>query len=266
MFRVLIFGDIVAKPGRKALAAVLPELKKQCAPQLTIANAENIAHGVGVTTKTIGEAKAAGVDFFTSGDHVWSRKEAVALLKEEVPIMIRPANYPPGVAGRGAYLLTVGKTPVLIANFIGRVFMHHDFDCPFRGFDALEAEMGGKAIIKIVDFHAEATSEKIAFGQYCDGRASIVFGTHTHVPTADAQILPAGTAYVSDVGMTGLKQSVIGANAAMIREMFLTQINHSEMHDTEESGAVIVNAIVVDIDETTGKAHSIERIQKEVVV
>jgi len=183
MFRVLIFGDIVAKPGRKALAAVLPELKKQCAPQLTIANAENIAHGVGVTTKTIGEA-----------------------------------------------------------------------------------EMGGKAIIKIVDFHAEATSEKIAFGQYCDGRASIVFGTHTHVPTADAQILPAGTAYVSDVGMTGLKQSVIGANAAMIREMFLTQINHSEMHDTEESGAVIVNAIVVDIDETTGKAHSIERIQKEVVV
>lgn len=265
MFRVLIFGDIVAKPGRKALAAVLPELKKQYAPHLTIANAENIAHGIGATERTINEAKAAGIDFFTSGNHIWSKKEAIDIMNAQEPVLIRPANYPPQSPGMGWREVTVNGIPALIINLQGRVFMDQNLDCPFRTLDAiLEKEKNAKIII--VDLHAEASSEKVALGHYADGRVSAFVGTHTHIPTADARILPKGTAYVTDLGMTGLRDSAIGANLATVTQMFLTQRPHSEMHDTPEEGIVAVNAVLVDIDPATGKAHSIERIQREVTV
>ncbi len=265
MFRVLMFGDVVAKVGRKALAAVLPLLKKQYAPDLTIANAENIAHGIGATERTINEAKAAGVDFFTSGNHIWSKKEALDIMNAPEPVLIRPANFPPQSPGMGWRTIHVHDVPALIINLQGRVFMDQDLDCPFRMLDAiLEKEKNAKIIL--VDFHAEATSEKVALGYYADGRISAFVGTHTHIPTADARILPKGTAYVTDLGMTGLRDSAIGANLASVTEMFLTQRGHPEMHDTPEEGIVIVNAIVADIDPASGKAYTIERIQREVTV
>lgn len=264
-FRVLMFGDVVAKAGRKAIAAVLPELKKQYAPDLTIANAENIAHGIGATERTINELKVAGVDFFTSGNHIWSKKEIVDIMNVPEPILIRPANYPPKSPGVGWRTITVDNTSVLIVNLQGRVFMAQDLDCPFRMLDTiLEKEKGVKIII--VDLHAEATSEKVALGYYADGRVSAFVGTHTHIPTADARILPKGTAYVTDLGMTGLRDSAIGANLAAVTEMFLTQRSHPDMHETPEEGIMVVNAVLIDIDPATGKAHSIERIQREVTV
>lgn len=264
-FRVLLLGDIVAKPGRKALAAVLPELKKQYAPNLTIANAENIAHGIGATEKTINEARAAGVDFFTSGNHIWSKKDVVALLDAPEPIIIRPANYPEGAPGVGARRIDVNGTPVLVVNLQGRVFMDQQLDCPFRALDRILAEEKEAKTI-IIDFHTEATSEKIAFGYYTDGRASVCVGTHTHVATADARVLPKGTAYITDLGMVGLRDSAIGANLDTVTKMFLTQRPHPDMHDAPEEGVAIVNGVVVDIDPATGKAYSIEQIKREVTV
>lgn len=264
-FRVLMFGDIVAKPGRKAIAAVLPQLKKEFAPHLVIANAENIAHGIGATEKTLAEAHAAGVDFFTSGNHIWSKGEAIGLMNKTEPILIRPENYPTGTPGLGYRVLVINDIRVLIVNLQGRVFMNQDLDCPFRALDAiLEKEKDVKVII--VDLHAEASSEKVVLGHYADGRVSVFVGTHTHIPTADARVLPKGTAYVTDLGMTGLRDSAIGANLAAVTEMFLTQRPHPEMHDAAEEGIAIVNAIVADIDPVTGKAYSIERIQKEVTL
>lgn len=264
-FRVLFFGDVVAKAGRKAIAAVLPELKKQYTQNLTIANAENIAHGIGATEKTIAELRAAGVDFFTSGNHIWSKKEIVDIMNVPEPILIRPANYPPKSPGVGWRTLIVNGVPVLIVNLQGRVFMAQDLDCPFRMLDAiLEKEKDAKIIL--VDFHAEASSEKVALGYYADGRVSAFVGTHTHIPTADARVLLQGTAYVTDLGMTGLRDSAIGANLAAVTEMFLTQRSHPDMHETPEKGIMVVNAVLVDIDPATGKAHSIERIQREITV
>lgn len=264
-FRVLFFGDIVAKPGRKAITAVLPELKKQYAPDLTIANAENIAHGIGATQKTLDEVRAAGVDFFTSGNHIWNKKEAIDILSAPEPTLIRPANYPAGSPGVGVRTLTVNGTDVTIVNLQGRVFMAQDLDCPFRALDAiLDKEKTAKIII--VDFHAEASSEKVVLGHYADGRVSAFVGTHTHIPTADTRVLPKGTAYVTDLGMTGLRDSAIGANLEAVTEMFLTQRAHPAMHDAPEEGPVVVNAVLIDIDPATGKAHSIERIQREVTV
>lgn len=266
MFRVLIFGDIIAKPGRRALAALLPALKKEYAPQLTIANAENLAHGISATERTLGELRAFGIDLCTSGNHVWAKSEAQTLLNEDPPYLLRPANYPPGNPGTGVRHLTVGGVEVVVMNFQGRVFMGANaLDCPFRGVDEI-LEQYKTTPVRIIDFHAEATSEKIAFGQYVDGRASVLFGTHTHVPTADETILPQGTGYITDVGMTGLKQSVIGANPATVREMFLYQTPRKELHDTEESGLVVVNALLVDIDPNTGHASAVQRIHEEVQV
>ncbi len=264
-FRVLFFGDIVAKPGRKGIAAVLPALKKEYAPDLTIANAENIAHGIGATQKTLDEIRTAGVDFFTSGNHIWSKKEAIDILSAPEPTLIRPANYPAGSPGTGTRTITVNETDVLIINLQGRVFMAQDLDCPFRALDAILAKESKPKII-LVDFHAEASSEKVVFGHYADGRVSAFVGTHTHIPTADARVLPKGTAYVTDLGMTGLRDSAIGANLDAVTEMFLTQRSHPAMHDAPEEGVVVVSAVVIDIDLATGKAHSIERVQREVTV
>jgi metallophosphoesterase (TIGR00282 family) len=207
---ILAIGDLVGKPGRKAISQLLPGLRQQYGLDLVIANAENAAGGVGLTLATAKELLGGGVDVLTSGNHIWAQKEIIPYLDSDMPIL-RPLNYPPGVPGKG-YLVIKG---VAVVNLMGRVFIG-DFDCPFRAMDQLLAKLEPKIII--VDFHAEATSEKVAMGRYLDGRVSAVLGTHTHVGTIDAQLLPKGTAYVSDIGMTGPIDSVIGDDVeAVIR-------------------------------------------------
>lgn len=264
--RILFFGDVIGRVGRRAVVAVLPELKKKYQPDLTMANVENLAHGVGVTPSTLDEVKQAGVDFFTSGNHIWDKPEVVMMFEDKNLPLLRPANYPPSVPGRGVALVSIsGNRQVLITNLMGRVFMPQQFDCPFRKFDSiLEEYKEIPRVATIIDFHAEATSEKVAFGLYADGRASAVLGTHTHVPTADAEVLPGGTAYVSDIGMVGAKGTVIGVDKKNILKKFLTSMPAA--HEMPESGICAVNAVCVTIDEVTQKAASIERVYREVEI
>jgi metallophosphoesterase (TIGR00282 family) len=250
---ILAIGDVIGKPGRKALSQLLPGLRQQYGLDLIMANGENAAGGIGLTVDTAKEMLAAGADVLTSGNHIWMHREIYPYLDSDVPIL-RPLNYPPGVPGRG--YLVMGK--VAVVNIIGRVFIA-DFDCPFRAMDKLLAELEPKIII--VDFHAEATSEKVAMGRYLDGRVSAVLGTHTHVGTTDAQILPGGTAYVSDIGMTGPLDSVIGDDAEAAIRRFLTRMPHRL---SVGKGKTALNGIVVEIDDDTGRALSIERIYREV--
>src|SRR2546423_2632846 len=212
--RILFIGVVVARPGGRAVAAVLPTLRKELAPDLVIANGENSAGGAGITAATAGELFAAGVDLLTTGNHVWHQREALSYLPTTDRV-VRPLNFPPGAPGRGATLVHAAGTPVLLANALGRVFMD-TVDDPFRALPSLLAERAAEAQASVLDFHAEATSEKRAMGFHLDGRASLVVGTHTHVPTADAQVLAGGTAYVTDVGMVGPLPSVIGVGGAPI--------------------------------------------------
>jgi len=250
---ILAIGDVIGKPGRKALNQLLPSLRRQHGIDLVIVNGENAAGGIGLTLDTAGEMLDAGTDVLTSGNHIWMHREIYPYLDSEMPIL-RPLNYPPGVPGRG--YLVIGK--VAVVNIIGRVFIG-DFDCPFRAMDTLLSELEEKIII--VDFHAEATSEKVAMGRYLDGRVSAVVGTHTHVGTTDAQILPRGTAYVSDIGMTGPLDSVIGDDTDAAIQRFLTSMPHRL---SVGRGKTALNGILVKVDDDTGKALSIERIYQEV--
>jgi metallophosphoesterase (TIGR00282 family) len=250
---ILAIGDLVGRPGRKAISQFLPGLRQQYALDLVIANAENVAGGIGLTPDTAKELLKGGVDVLTSGNHIWAQKEIIPYLDSDMPIL-RPLNYPPGVPGKG--YIVVGQ--VAVVNLMGRVFIGN-FDCPFRAMDQLLASLEQKIII--VDFHAEATSEKVAMGRYLDGRVSAVLGTHTHVGTIDAQLLPQGTAYVSDIGMSGPADSVIGDDTDAVLQRFLTQIPH---HLSVGKGKTILNAILVGVDDNTGRATSIERIYREV--
>ena len=250
---ILAIGDIIGKPGRKALSRLLPGLRRQRGIDLVVANGENAAGGIGLTLETAGEMLDAGADVLTSGNHIWMHREIYPYLDGDMPIL-RPLNYPPGVPGRGH--LVIGQ--VAVVNLLGRVFIG-DLDCPFRAMDQLLAELEQKIII--VDFHAEATSEKVAMGRYLDGRVSAVLGTHTHVGTTDAQILSKGTAYVSDIGMTGPLDSVIGDEAEAAIERFLTSMPHRL---SVGKGKTALNGILVKVDDDTGKALSIERIYQEV--
>ncbi|MCX6003193.1 MAG: TIGR00282 family metallophosphoesterase [Chloroflexi bacterium] len=252
---ILVVGDVIGKPGRQALAKFLPEIKQEHGVDLTVVNAENVAGGIGVTPETAEELLKAGADVLTSGNHVWAHKVILPCLDSEMPL-IRPLNYPPGVPGRG-YLVKKG---VLVVNLIGRTFFTSNYDCPFRTMDELLAKLADKPSIIFVDFHAEATSEKVAMGRYLDGRVSAVLGTHTHVGTIDAQLLPKGTAYVTDIGMTGPIDSIIGDNPENVLQRFLTQLPHRL---SAGSGKSIVNAILVRVNDTTGRATGIERIQRE---
>src|SRR3989338_2912510 len=222
--KILFLGDIVGKPGRKAIAKVLPEWKKEHDPDLVIANGENMAHGSGFTLVGFEEVQKAGVDFFTSGNH-WPRKEEGMLLfsGKKYPI-IRPGNWVGSVPGQGFRVIEVGTTRVAIANLMGQTFMGEQLNSPFHAFDEILDEIGSSVRVKIVDFHAEATSEKQAFGWYADGRVSAVIGTHTHVPTADARLLLKGTAYITDVGMAGIRDSVIGDERSNRVQQFLNQL------------------------------------------
>lgn len=263
--KILFFGDIVGKIGRRALAEILPKLREEFEPDLVIANAENLAHGLGITKKTIQEVKETGVDFFTSGNHVWNKSEGIEILVEKDPLIIRPANYPEGVLGWGEKVLEIGTKKLLVINLLGRVFMDVQVDCPFKKFDEIykKYELQKLAGI-IVDFHGEATSEKMAMGWYLDGRASAVLGTHTHIATGDSRIFPKGTAFVSDVGMVGARDSVIGDTKESVLKRFLTQL--PEPLEVPETGWATVNSVLVEIDPKTKKAISIKRIDKEVEI
>jgi len=251
---LLVIGDIVGRPGRQAIREFIPGLRQQYGLDLVIANAENAAGGFGLTVNTARELMSSGVDVLTSGNHIWAQKEIIPYLDGDMPIL-RPLNYPPGVPGRG-YLI-IGKT--MVVNLIGRTFMSN-YDCPFRAMDKLLAELEPKPPITIVDFHAEATSEKVALGRYLDGRVSAILGTHTHVGTIDTQLLPGGTAYVTDIGMTGPTDSVIGDDAEAVIQRFLTMMPH---HLSVGKGKAVLNAIMVGVDEDSGRATSIERLCRE---
>jgi metallophosphoesterase (TIGR00282 family) len=248
---ILAIGDIVGRPGRQAVHEFLPGLREQYGVDLVIANGENAAGGFGLTADTARELISDGVNVLTSGNHIWAQKEIVPYLDGDLPIL-RPLNYPDGVPGQG-YLIT-GNT--MVVNLIGRTFMS-SYDCPFRAMDKLLAEVRPKPPVIVIDFHAEATSEKVALGRYLDGRVSAVLGTHTHVGTIDSRLLPGGTAYVTDIGMTGPTDSVIGDDAGAVIQRFLTMMPH---HLSVGKGRPELNAIMVGVNEGTGRATSIERI------
>lgn len=254
---VLNIGDIIGKPGRQAMSKLLPSVRQKFGVDLVIANAENVAGGLGLTPATARELLDAGVDVLTSGNHIWAEKEIIPYLDSDMPVL-RPLNYPPGVPGRG-YIVIGG---VMVVNLIGRTFMSN-YDCPFRAMDQLLAEVKPRPPVIIVDFHAEATSEKVALGRYLDGRVSAVLGTHTHVGTIDTQVLPHGTAYVTDIGMTGPIDSVIGDDVDKVLQRFLTMIPNRL---SVAKGKTIFNAILTRIDEDSGRAISIDRIYNEVDV
>ncbi|UCH85702.1 MAG: TIGR00282 family metallophosphoesterase [Candidatus Latescibacterota bacterium] len=254
--KIAFIGDVIGRGGRRTVANIIPRLKDQYEIHLIIANVENAAGGFGVTEKALDQLDLAGVDFFTSGNHIWDKKEGVRLLDARTNI-IRPANYPGDAPGRGYRVIQVDGTSVAIFNIQGRVFMP-PIDCPFRTIDKNLGQIGDGCPVKIVDMHAEATSEKVAMGWHLDGRASLVLGTHTHVATRDARVLPDGTGYVTDVGMTGSHDSVIGVNKKTIIKRFL------EMRPArfETAGGDLRSDIVLaDIDNSTGRTSAIEHIQ-----
>lgn len=265
MLTVLFFGDVVGKAGRRGLAAVLPALRQEFKPDVVIVNGENAAHGNGINAKTYGELREAGADVVTLGDHAFDRTEVRELLARESGRLLRPVNFPAGAPGIGAALVPVGSRQLAVVNLLGRVFMKRQFDCPFRAFDALREQYRGMALAGlVVDFHAEATSEKSAFGWYVDGRASAVVGTHTHAPTADARILPGGTAVVSDVGMVGSRDSVIGVKRQAAITGFLQQM--PVVLEPAEDSPCQVNGVLIQIDPATGRAHHMRRLDTEVAV
>lgn len=263
--KILVFGDIVSKIGREAVKKVLPELRAAHEPDLVIGNAENLAHGKGVTKDSLTDLLDAGVDFFTSGNHVWDKKDVFDVFSDPrlADKLIRPANYPPGTPGEGTKLLTVGTKNVLVINLLGRVFSKVLADDPFRAFDAaLKEHAHRKPSFVLVDFHGDATSEKTAFGLYADGRAAAVWGTHSHVPTRDDRVLPGGTAYITDVGMTGYRDGVIGVDRAEILRNFLTQL--PVKHEIPDAGDAVANAVLITTDGS--RAASIEHLQRVVAV
>ncbi|MDQ6773728.1 MAG: TIGR00282 family metallophosphoesterase [Candidatus Dormibacteraeota bacterium] len=256
-FRVLFVADVFGKPGRDALAAILPGLKADFRPHLTIVNGENSAGGFGITAKTAEELFQSGADAITTGNHVWDQKQFVDEIRN-LDRVLRPHNFPPGAPGTGALEMTVDGHQVLLMNLMGRVFLP-DLDDPFRAADAILADHPDCRIV-FCDMHAEATSEKQALAWYLDGRVSAVVGTHTHVPTADHRVLPAGTAYVTDVGMVGPRDSVIGVAKEVAVRRFLTGMPHR----FEAAGGIVTfNSVVVTIDGLSGRAQSILRVDRE---
>ena len=254
--RILMIGDIVGRPGRRAVRTLLPGLRAFHSIDLVVANAENASGGFGLTSETAQELLSQGVDVLTSGNHIWDQKEIVPHLEGELPVL-RPLNYPPGAPGKG-YLL---RDDVLIVNLLGRTFMQA-VDCPFRIMDRLLAELDPLPKMIVVDFHAEATSEEGAMGWYLDGRVSAVLGTHTHVGTVDARVLPQGTAFITDVGMVGTMNSVIGSNTEDVLFRFLTQ--QPRRLNVATGGPLRFNSVLVEVDSTTGTALSIQRVDQEV--
>ncbi len=254
---ILFIGDIVGKPGRRIVAQLLPALRREFDVDLVIANGENSAGGFGITRETFDDIVGAGVDVITGGNHIWHTREVYALLDAE-PRLLRPANYPAGAPGRGAGVFRAPRSgaPVGVVNLEGRVFMQ-PLDSPFEVAKAEAARLRDETPVIIVDMHAEATSEKIALGWYLDGRVSAVIGTHTHVQTADERILAAGTGFITDAGMTGPRDSIIGMGREEVLQRFLTLL---PARFDVASGPVQLNAVVVEVDAETGRARRLQRL------
>ena len=263
LLRCMVIGDIIGKPGRLAVVGSLPGLRAELDLDLVIANGENLAAGAGLTPSLAEELFANGVDAITSGNHIWDKREIYDYLDSGRPVL-RPLNYPDDAPGRGWLLHTLADGDrVAIVNVMGRVFMNQ-LDSPFSAMDSL---LDGAAeplpALRFVDFHCEITSEKNAMGWYLDGRVTAVLGTHTHVPTADARLLPKGTAYISDVGMTGPRDSVIGFSLETVLPRFLT---HLPTRFAVADGPVSFNAVVIEADRSTGRARSITQLQRLIEV
>lgn len=257
--KILFIGDIVGSPGREAIKKLVALLKEEHGIDFVIANAENASGGSGITLKVSEELFASGVDVITSGDHIWKKSEIFELINQEERIL-RPLNYPSGAPGRGAKIFKAKNGVKLgVINVNGRVFMEA-LECPFKATLSACQELAKETKIIIVDVHAEATSEKVALGWYLDGKVSAILGTHTHIQTADEKILPKGTAYITDVGMTGPYDSVIGRKVEDVLTRFLSSIP-VRFAVAEEN--IQLHGALVDIDEITGRARSILRIQKK---
>jgi metallophosphoesterase (TIGR00282 family) len=254
--KILFIGDVTGKPGRKILADRLPGLRRSYGVDVVVANGENAAGGKGLTAGVAAELFAAGVDGLTGGNHIWQNREAYDLLDAD-PRVVRPGNYPPGVPGRGAAVITAaGGARLGVLNLQGRVFMSH-IDDPFRAGREQAGVLRAQVPVVLVDIHAEATSEKVAMGWYLDGRVSAVVGTHTHVQTADERILPGGTAYITDAGMTGPRDGIIGMAREGILERFLTQL---PIRFEVAPGPVQLNGVIITVA-GDGRATAIERVQ-----
>ena len=256
--RIVFFGDVIGKVGRRGLVQALSVLRRSEDIHFVVANCENSAGGVGVDPGSARELLAAGVDVLTSGNHVWAKRDIIEYMTDS-DVLLRPANFAPSTPGWGYTVKpSRGGVPVAVVNLIGRVFMN-TYDCPFRGADSALESIGSKAAVILVDMHAEATSEKVAMGWYLDGRVSAVVGSHTHVQTADERLLPLGTAYLTDAGMCGPRDSVIGVKREQAIRRFLTQM--PGRFDVAEA-PVLVQGAVIDVDEVTGKANWIKRFQQ----
>lgn len=257
--KVLFIGDIVGSPGREAVRRLVPDIRKREKIELVIANAENAAGGSGITPSIADELLGNGLDILTSGDHVWKRREILDIIDVN-HLILRPANYPVGTPGVGFNVVrSTSDVEVAVINLVGRVFMNA-VECPFRKVQEILQELKSRVVNIVVDIHAEATSEKLAMGWFLDGLVSAVVGTHTHVQTADPKIFPKGTAYITDVGMTGPYDSILGRRAEQILTRFLTQMPTRFEMATEN---VQLHGVIIDIDPKTGKAISIEPIQKK---
>lgn len=256
--KILVIGDVMGDPGRRVLRATLPALRERHAPDLVIANAENIAGGAGITPATAQELLDAGVDVLTNGNHAWDKPEVIDYIARE-PRLLRPHNYPDGTPGSGWFITTTARGQrVGVLNLLGTVFMHPHLACPFRAADRVLAGKPDDVKTVIVDFHAEVTSEKTALGFYLDGRVSAVVGTHTHVATADERILPKGTAYQTDIGMTGCCGSVIGLDVDKAIARFVKKL--PAPYDLAEGPASLCGTLI-DVDDQSGLARSIERVR-----
>ncbi len=252
-----MLGDLVGKPGREAAQTMLPTLREMYHPQFVIANGENAAAGLGITPEIASTLLQSGVDVVTLGNHTWSKHSVVECLNSE-PRVLRPANYPSGTPGRGYRVYTAKDgTRVGVANLMARTFME-PLDDPFRLADTILESFRGQAAISFFDFHGEATSEKLALAYYLNGRASVVVGTHTHVQTADEQILSQGTAYLTDVGMVGPQNSILGMDTVAAVKRFITQMPHRL---EVAVGPVVLCGVLIDVETSTGRATHIERIQ-----
>src|ERR1700685_3415576 len=250
---ILCLGDIVGRPGREAMARLLPQIKKEHSIDFVIANAENASGGCGLIPKNADEILSFGVDVMTMGDHTWDKPEIFPYLQEHSQKIARPANFPDGVPGVGWTIVKAcNGFKVGVINLLGRTFMRYNVLCPFLALDNIVAQIKEKTPVIVVDMHAETTSEKVAMGHFSDGKVSLVYGTHTHIQTADEKILPQGTAYITDLGMSGPYDSVIGQDKAKIITRFLTGMRH-KFEVAQSSGTV--HGVVVKVDTKTGHAE-----------
>ncbi len=261
--KILFLGEVIGRLGRNAVLKTLPSLQKKYNPDFTLLNGEQLAGGKGLTLNTVLQIQDAGVDLITTGNHVWDKREFIEFLDDKSIPVIRPANYPDGVPGRGYQIVKKESKSVLVINLMGRSFFKEHFESPFLEADKIlkkHSDLNSSSKIIIVDFHAETTSEKVSLGFYLDGRVSAVIGTHTHVPTDDLRILKDGTAHITDIGMIASEDSILGENKDSVLEHHLTQLPHR--YKVAKEGSCCFNAIFMEIDSRSGKAKKVNKIKK----